>query len=220
MNMNTKNTVNTILYSLLMMLLISSCSSNFLSGRKFNLDLVKVEKKQIEKASPKVALQIPGKSTEVISASSENQILLSSFERQILNDDLDLNLQQDSIVLSKINTSTKHLSVVLDSINVKKATAEPKAPAPNVHWDWVSILSIVAGLISAILLGFFLSELILLWLFLSLLSLVLGAIGLSRTEYGKLKGRGFAIAGFILGLAQLIFLIILIVFFFLYFFSY
>jgi hypothetical protein len=65
-------------------------------------------------------------------------------------------------------------------------------------FDWASIVGFVTGV-----LGWFVPGL---WL----LGIIFGAIGMKRTKDGSLRGRGLAVAGFVLGLAVPLVVILLI----------
>ena len=65
-------------------------------------------------------------------------------------------------------------------------------------FDWASIVGFVTGV-----LGWFVPGL---WL----LGIIFGAIGMKRTKDGSLRGRGLAVAGFVLGVAVPLVVILLI----------
>lgn len=209
--------MNFYLYSFVLMILFSSCSSNFLSGRRFNLYLVKVEKNQIKKSSPNAAIQIPGKSTEVISASSENQIILIKEKEHpcISIHNKDVNSKPTASI--RLNTNIAQLAnlTIQDS---SKFITNTTIPASNINikpWDWASIISFIAGVLGVFLYLFYLIDGgVILWLLLLLSSIIFGGIGLARTSKKKRRGRGLAALGLTLGIAQVIFVTLLIIMFF------
>lgn len=65
-------------------------------------------------------------------------------------------------------------------------------------FDWASIVGFVSGILGWAVPG--------LWL----LGIIFGAIGMKRTKDGSLRGRGLAVAGFVLGLTVPLVVILLI----------
>jgi hypothetical protein len=196
------------------MILFSSCSSNFLTGRKFNLDLVKVEKKQAPKASKTYPEFTKIEPTEILLASNENPIILneqfeievtepSKLEKATFNLSPDLeNFSEKYIELAAVDTSKVKSNIELPNENKKVKT-----------WDGFSIASFSISVLAILLLLAFpllsILEFILIFFFFEILlavaSIIFGAIGLKRTSKKKRRGRGFAILGLCLGIAQILY---------------
>jgi hypothetical protein len=104
MNTKFKYQLSILLYPFVLMILFSSCSSNFLTGRKFNLDLVKVEKRQV----PKVLKTNPN-----IKQIEPKEILLASNEDPII---LNEQLSAEDQELPSLEKSTPHSSNELEKI--------------------------------------------------------------------------------------------------------
>ena len=104
-------------------------------------------------------------------------------------------------VLRKLNR--KGLTMVAGPTAEKRLfrRANPLMANPadsDAAFDWASIVGFVTGV-----LGWFVPGL---WL----LGIIFGAIGMKRTKDGSLRGRGLAVAGFVLGLAVPLVVILLI----------
>ena len=104
-------------------------------------------------------------------------------------------------VLRKLNR--KGLTMVAGPTAEKRLfrRANPLMANPadsDAAFDWASIVGFVTGV-----LGWFVPGL---WL----LGIIFGAIGMKRTKDGSLRGRGLAVAGFALGLAVPLVVILLI----------
>lgn len=84
----------------------------------------------------------------------------------------------------------------------KKKPFDHYARKDNGEWDVFSIIGL-----AAVLLGWLL-PLGLLWF---VLAIVFSAIGLSRTKDGSRRGRGFAIAGLVLGILSILLFLVLVV---------
>jgi len=104
-------------------------------------------------------------------------------------------------VLRKLNR--KGLTMVAGPTAEKRLfrRANPLMANPadsDAAFDWASIVGFVTGV-----LGWFVPGL---WL----LGIIFGAIGMKRTKDGSLRGRGLAVAGFVLGLAVPLVVLLLI----------
>jgi hypothetical protein len=214
MNTKFKNQLSSLLYSFVLLILFSSCSSNFLTGRKFNLDLVKVEKKQALKTSKTYPEFTKIEPAEILLASNEDPIVLnekfeieltepSKLEKATFNPSPDLeNFSDKSIKLSVVDTSKVKSNIEIPNDNKMVKT-----------WDGFSIASFSISLLAILLLFTFplltIIDFVLIFFFFEILlavtSIIFGAIGLKRTSKKKRKGRGFAIFGFCLGIAQLLY---------------
>ena len=104
-------------------------------------------------------------------------------------------------VLRKLNR--KGLALVAGPTSEKRLfrRANPLMANPadsSAPFDWASIVGFVSGILGWAVPG--------LWL----LGIIFGAIGMKRTKDGSLRGRGLAVAGFILGLTVPLVVILLI----------
>jgi hypothetical protein len=193
------------LLSLVAILFLSSCSSNLFTGRKFNLDLVKVDKNKTNQVIRKDSKATEIKTSEALVATTENSYVEIAKPDQIENWEISKpkstenpqNIQSDSKSLIKENTKKADDKIAPKSISKPNKSSSSKSGG---EWDWASIVSLSAGV-----LGLFVAALPL-----GICAIVFGAIGMSRTSGGKRKGKGFAIAGLILGILEvlLIFLVL------------
>ena len=104
-------------------------------------------------------------------------------------------------VLRKLNR--KGLTMVAGPTAEKRLfrRANPLMANPadsSAPFDWASIVGFVSGILGWAVPG--------LWL----LGIIFGAIGMKRTKDGSLRGRGLAVAGFVLGLTVPLVVILLI----------
>lgn len=215
MNTIFKHQFSFPLYLTVLMVLLSSCNSNLFTGRKFNLDLVKVDKKQVPialKTNPNIK-QIEPK--EILLASNENPILLNeqlSVEYQELPS-LEKSAPHSSNGLKEITGKYIKLPII-DTTKLKSNSEKSKEiDRRGKTWDGFSIASFSISLIAILLLFAFplltIIDFVLIFFFFEILlavaSIIFGAIGLKSTSKRKRKGRGFAIIGFCLGIAQLLY---------------
>lgn len=175
------------------------------TGRKFNLDLVKVDKNKTNQVIRKDSKATEIKTSEALVASTENSYVEISKPSQIENWEISKpkslensqtkNVAETKSIIEKPNKSDSKITL--------KSNSKPNKPISTKEggeWDWASIVSLSAGV-----LGLFVAALPL-----GICAIVFGAIGMSRTSGGKRKGKGFAIAGLILGILEvlLIFLVL------------
>ena len=104
-------------------------------------------------------------------------------------------------VLRKLNR--KGLALVAGPTSEKRLfrRANPLMANPadsDAPMDWASIVSLVCGVLGLVI-GIF-----------PLLAVVFGAIGMKRTKDGSRRGRGMAIAGFVLGLVWALLVVLLL----------
>ena len=193
------------LLTLAAILFLSSCSSNLFTGRKFNLDLVKVDKSKTNEVARKDSKTTEIKTSESLIASTENSYVEIAKPSQIETWEISKpkstenpqNIQSDSKSLIKENT--KKADVKISPKSILKPN-KPSSSKNGGEWDWASIVSLAAGVV-----GLFVAPILF-----GIVAIVFGAIGMSRTSNGKRRGKGFAIAGLILGIIEVI-LIFLVV---------
>jgi hypothetical protein len=206
---------NFLLVLFVIILFLASCSSNFFTGRKLNLDLVKVEKKQVPKA---LKTNLNDKQIE------QNEILLTSNENQIvLKGQLKIEEEEaPNLEKSKLHSSNglekitgKYIKLpIIDTTKLKSNSENSKEiDRRGKTWDGFSIASFSISVLAILLLFTFplllIFEFILIFYFfeilLALTSIIFGGIGLSRTSKKKRRGRGFALLGLCLGIAQILY---------------
>jgi hypothetical protein len=187
--------------ALALILLLSSCSSNLFTGRKFDLDLVKVEKKKPNEISRKDSKTTEIKSNDAILASSElgyveieKPTKIENWESSTLNG-IDQTKNEEVVKSSKSKENQ-----VNNNLTKKAKPNKPSSPKDGSSWDWASIVSLSAGV-----LGLFTAPILF-----GVVAIVFGAIGMSRTSKGKGKGKGFAIAGLVLGIIEVLILFLVI----------
>ncbi len=214
MNTKFKYQLSSLLYSFVLMILFSSCSSNFLTGRKFNLDLVKVEKKQAPKASKTYPEFTKIEPSEILLAYNEDPDVLNEKFKIEVTEPSKLEKATFNPSPDFENFSEKYIELAaFDTSKVKSNIELPKENKKGKTWDGFSIASFSISLFAILLLFTFplltILEFILIFFFFEILlavaSIIFGAIGLKRTSKKKSKGRGFAIIGFCLGIAQLLY---------------
>lgn len=189
------------IWAFLGILLLSSCKLGIITGKKFQLDLVKVQKEKPKFFEKKMPAELENK--ELILASTEaNFASFSQAEKRVFTKKSNIIQPTSSHYLEKESGGKKQ---------IPSTAPVPKEETPKEEkkeWDWASITSFTVGLVG--LLSFTLGVLFVFGLF----ALVFGIIGLNRTAKGKRKGRGLAIAGTIIGIVPAILFALLLIYIF------
>ncbi len=193
-------------FTFMLMIMLSSCSHNLFTGRRFNLDLVKVERKQVEKSSNTTAFKHLKKSDDIVYPISENHFVLN--EGKLIADKRELLSKVNAKETSSFLKTTKNKISFIDSTKVKQNIAAPNIDIKEIHNDVYSKNSFLFFVLSLFFLVFRFSlwSLIIMLIF-SVIAIILGIIGLKNTSNGKAYGKGLAILGLVLGTIFSVFLL-------------
>jgi hypothetical protein len=189
-------------------LILSSCSSNLFTGRRFKLDLVKVEK-SIPEHLPITNIQIsPRQTIKPQATSNKDHLDIKPLSIKLNSLQPDVNSKQKSIHKQNLEQESQTQSNLI----VKSNSNVFEDDTIQNGFDWISLVSLISGIAGTFLFIYLLfTGYSGLWMVSLFFSIILGIFGIFRTRHKKRKGKGFAIAGLTLGVLQILYLITIII---------